>query len=183
MSRISWTPVVLPDGVTCSFEGAAVVVCGAKGKLSVAFPESLRIDAQEKGVFVRTREEIKLSEIPKELSILCGTFKRLIQNMVMGVSQGFSKSVELIGVGYRAEMQGNTLKLNLGYSHDVLYAIPDGITVRFEKPTMFFIEGIDKQLVGQVASEVRKFRPPEPYKGKGIRVAGEFIRRKEGKAK
>ena len=186
MSRLIRTPVNLPEGVHCVLNGQEVLVEGKKGKLSLKVPASLEVEQKEKDVFIRpTDKNIKLSELPKELSMLSGTFKRLIQNMVIGVSEGFCKTLELVGVGYRAEYQAqeSRLKLSLGFSHDIFYPIPQGIDVSVEKATVVKICGIDKQLVGQIAAQIRKYRPPEPYKGKGVRFAGEFVRRKEGKAK
>ena len=186
MSRISRTPVVFPEGVKHSLqEGKMLTVEGAKGKLDLTIHDALRLEVDGQNIFVRTKKSVKQSEIPKDLSMLCGTYKRLIQNMVTGVSEGFSKTLELVGVGYRAEYQPQNarLKLSLGFSHDIFYPIPQGIEVAVEKATTVKISGIDKQQVGQIAAEIRKFRPPEPYKGKGVRLAGEFVRRKEGKAK
>lgn len=185
VSRISRTPIALPSGVAFALDGASVTVKGKRGQLSVVVPSSLVVEKEGEGdkLRVRTRAPIKVSDLPKELSMLCGTFKRLIQNMVIGVSDGFSRTLELNGVGYRAEVQGKILKLKLGYSHESLFDIPSDIDIKAEKPTILTILGSDKQRVGQVVSEIRKLRPPEPYKGKGIRRSDEFVRRKEGKRK
>lgn len=181
MSRIALTPVNLPVGVECTMEGNRVWVRGSKGKLSLEVPETLEIDIAGTTVMVRVR--CSGSDLPKKLLMLRGTFKRLIANMAIGVSAGFSKTMELAGVGFRAELKGKILKMALGYSHDIEYSVPDDVEIKVEKPTIFVVSGIDKQRVGQVVSEIQRFRKPEPYKGKGVKIQGQYVRRKAGKTK
>ena len=177
MSRIGKKPVSLPKGVTASVEGQTVKVKGPKGELSVKLVPDVTVTLQDGAIAVAAREG---AERGKQM---WGLSRTLVNNLVEGVTQGFTQKLEIQGVGYRAAVQGKTLNLQLGFSHDVPYAIPPGITIVTEKPTMISVSGIDKQLVGQVAAEIRSWRPPEPYKGKGVRYEGEYVRRKEGKKK
>jgi large subunit ribosomal protein L6 len=177
MSRIGKNPVPLPKGVTATVEGKTVRVKGPKGELNVTLVEEVDASVDERGVTVTPRKDMERA--PQ----MWGMSRTLVNNLVQGVTTGFSQKLEIQGVGYRAAVQGKNLNLQLGFSHDVLYPIPAGITIASEKPTMLTISGMDKQLVGQVAAEIRGYRPPEPYKGKGVRYAGEYVRRKEGKKK
>ena len=175
MSRIGKLPIGIPKGVTVSVEDHTVRVKGPKGELT-------RIVAQDIGVAVEN-DTIKVTRPSDESNhkALHGLTRTLIANMVEGVTKGYQKQLEISGVGYRAAVQGKKLQLQLGFSHDVSYPIPDGIGIVCEKPTMITVSGIDRQLVGQVAAEIRSFYPPEPYKGKGVRYLGEHVVRKEGK--
>ena len=177
MSRIGKKPVVLPKGVTASVEGKAVKVKGPKGELKVTLVEEIDASVGAHGVTLTPRKDMERA------AQMWGLSRTLVNNLVQGVTNGFSQKLEIQGVGYRAAVLGKDLHLQLGFSHDVDYPIPDGITITTEKPTMLTVSGIDKQLVGQVAAEIRSYRPPEPYKGKGVRYAKEFVRRKEGKKK
>jgi large subunit ribosomal protein L6 len=177
MSRIGKKPVVLPKGVTASVEGQLVKVKGPKGELSVKLVPQVSASVDEHGITVTPDKNQEKS------AQMWGLSRSLVSNLVTGVTTGFTQKLEIQGVGYRAAVQGKVLNLQLGFSHDVPYAIPDGINIVTEKPTMIAVSGIDKQLVGQVAAEIRSWRPPEPYKGKGVRYEGEYVRRKEGKKK
>ncbi|HEX3432408.1 MAG TPA: 50S ribosomal protein L6 [Rhizomicrobium sp.] len=177
MSRIGKRPVPLPKGVSATVDGQSVRVKGPKGEMTVALPGEIEASVGEEGVTVIPREG---AERGREM---WGLSRTLVNNLVTGVTQGFTQKLEISGVGYRAAVQGKNLNLQLGFSHDVHYPIPAGIGIVCEKPTMITVSGIDKQLVGQVAAEIRGWRPPEPYKGKGIKYAGERILRKEGKKK
>jgi large subunit ribosomal protein L6 len=177
MSRIGKKPVALPNGVTATVEGQTVKVKGPKGELKVTLASEVEVSAGPDGVSVTPRKDMERAPA------MWGLSRSLVNNLVLGVTQGFSSKLEIQGVGYRAAVQGKNLNLQLGFSHDVAYPIPAGITITAEKPTMLTISGIDKQLVGQVAAEIRGYRPPEPYKGKGVRYEGEYVRRKEGKKK
>jgi large subunit ribosomal protein L6 len=177
MSRIGKKPVPLPKGVSASVEGQTVKVKGPKGELKATLVEHVEPKMGEGGVEVMPRDETKRARAAWGLS------RTLVNNMVTGVSQGFTSQLEINGVGYRAAVQGKNLQLQLGYSHDVVFPIPAGIDIKCEKPTSITITGIDKQLVGHVAAVIRDYRPPEPYKGKGVKYAEEFIHRKEGKKK
>ena len=177
MSRIGKKPVALPKGVTASVEGQTVKVKGPKGELSVTLVEEVSVKLDEHGVVVSPREGFDRADQ------MWGLSRTLVNNLVVGVTEGFTEKLEIQGVGYRAAVQGKTLQLQLGFSHDVNYPIPAGITIVAEKPTSLTISGMDKQLVGQVAAEIRSWRQPEPYKGKGVRYANEYVRRKEGKKK
>jgi large subunit ribosomal protein L6 len=177
MSRIGKRPVPLPKGVSATVEGQSVRVKGPKGELSVRLANEVEASVSEHGVTIAPREGAERGRQ------MWGLSRTLVNNLVTGVTQGFSQKLEISGVGYRAAVQGKSLNLQLGFSHDVNYPIPTGIGIVCEKPTMIMISGIDKQLVGQVAAEIRGWRPPEPYKGKGIKYAGERILRKEGKKK
>ena len=177
MSRIGKKPVALPKGVTASVEGKTVKVKGPKGELKVTLVEEIDASMDSHGVTLTPRKDMERA------AKMWGLSRTLVNNLVEGVTNGFSEKLEIQGVGYRAAVQGKNLNLQLGFSHDVAYPIPDGIKIAAEKPTMLTISGIDKQLVGQVAAEIRAYRPPEPYKGKGVRYAKEYVRRKEGKKK
>ena len=177
MSRIGKKPVPLPKGVTASITGRTVKVKGPKGELSVTLVEEVDVAMDEHAITITPRKEMERA------AQMWGLSRTLVNNLVHGVTEGFSEKLEIQGVGYRAAVQGKNLQLQLGFSHDVLYPIPEGITITSEKPTLLTISGMNKQLVGQVAAEIRSWRPPEPYKGKGVRYAGEYVRRKEGKKK
>jgi large subunit ribosomal protein L6 len=177
MSRIGKKPVPLPKGVTASVEGQTVKVKGPKGELSVKLVPQVSASVGDDGITVTPDKNQDKS------AQMWGLSRSLVSNLVTGVTTGFSQKLEIQGVGYRAAVQGKVLNLQLGFSHDVPYAIPEGITIVTEKPTMIMITGTDKQKVGQVAAEIRSWRPPEPYKGKGVRYEGEYVRRKEGKKK
>jgi large subunit ribosomal protein L6 len=173
MSRIGNKPVPIPDKVTVTIEGSTVRVKGPKGELKETFRPELKVRVDNGTVVVE-----RSSDAHKALH---GLTRALIANMVQGVTGGYRKALEINGVGYRAEKKGNVLVLSVGYSHQVQYPEPDGITISTTTPTVVVIEGMDKQKVGQVAAEIRAVRPPEPYKGKGIRYQGEHVRRKAGK--
>jgi len=177
MSRIGIKAVPLPDGVTANVEGNLVRVKGPKGELSVALGKDVTVKETEDGIKVDPRDDSKRSRS------MWGMSRSLVSNIVVGVTDGFSRTLEINGVGYRAIVQGKNLQLQLGLSHDVLYPIPEDIKIECPKATEIIISGIEKQRVGQVAAEIRQFRPPEPYKGKGIRYQGEYVFRKEGKKK
>ena len=177
MSRIGKKPVAIPGGVTAAVNGQEVKVKGPKGELKQVLVDDI-IAKLDKGEI-----EITMREDTKRARAMWGMSRTLVANLIAGVTEGFTKKLDITGVGYRAAMQGSNLQLQLGYSHDISYPIPQGIQVVCPKPTEIVITGIDKQKVGQVAAEIRHYRPPEPYKGKGVRYAGEFILRKEGKKK
>jgi large subunit ribosomal protein L6 len=177
MSRIGKKAVPVPAGVTVNVSGQNVSVKGPKGELKMAVVEQVLVKMEQGGVKVDPRDQTKLARS------CWGMSRTMIKNMITGVTEGFTKNLEINGVGYRAAIAGKDLQLNLGYSHDVKYPIPAGIDIKTPKPTEIVISGIDKQRVGQVAAEIREFRGPEPYKGKGVKYAGEYIFRKEGKKK
>ena len=177
MSRIGLKPVPVPGGVTATIDGQQVTAKGPKGELSVVLVEDVLAKMTEEGIAVKPRDDSKRARA------MWGMSRTLVSNIVTGVSQGFSRNLEIVGVGYRAAVQGDQLFLNLGFSHDVTYSIPEGISIECPRPTEIVISGRDRQQVGQVAAEIRGFRPPEPYKGKGVRYAGEYVFRKEGKKK
>ncbi len=177
MSRIGRAPIAIPAGVKIKIEGQNIHVEGAKGKLAIVVPETLVV----KQDLTQLKVEIKDAN-DTTLKAMHGLYRALINNMVQGVVAGFSKELEIVGVGYRAQLQGKQLSLSVGFSHPVIVDIPQGITVEVPKPTQVVIKGFDKQLVGQFAANLRRIAPPEPYKGKGIKYAGEIIRRKAGKA-
>jgi len=177
MSRIGKKPVELPSGVTASVSGQTVEVKGPKGTRSFTATDDVTIAVEDNAVSVSPRGSSKRARQQWGMS------RTQVANLVTGVTTGFKKELEIQGVGYRAQMQGNTLKLNLGLSHDVEYQAPEGISITAPKPTEIIVEGIDQQTVGQVAAEIREWRKPEPYKGKGIRYKGEYIFIKEGKKK
>jgi large subunit ribosomal protein L6 len=177
MSRIGKKAVAVPSGVTANVEGQTVKVKGPKGALQVVLHDDVGVKLESSAVQIDPRHATKRARS------LWGTSRTLVANLVAGVTKGFEERLEITGVGYRAAIQGKNLQIALGYSHDIVYPIPEGIAIATPKPTEIVITGIDKQKVGQVAAEIRDFRPPEPYKGKGIRYAKEFIFRKEGKKK
>ena len=177
MSRIGKKPVAIPSGVTAKVEGQKVSVKGAKGELSFVVPDDVDVKFEDNEIKVDPRNETKRARA------LWGTSRAQVNNLVVGVTQGFEKKLEITGVGYKAAVAGKNLQLSLGYSHDVNYPIPAGIAIATPKPTEITVSGIDKRQVGQVAAEIRAYRGPEPYKGKGVKYADEFIFRKEGKQK
>ena len=177
MSRIGKRPVPLPAGVTASTEGKTLSVKGPKGTLSLAMRDEISYGIEADGISVQPAND------SKQARAFWGMQRTLVQNLVTGVSEGFTKVLEITGVGYRAAAQGKNLKLQLGYSHDVNVAVPDGLEVKTPDATTVEISGIDRQKVGQLAAEIRRWRKPEPYKGKGIKYRGEYIFRKEGKKK
>jgi large subunit ribosomal protein L6 len=177
MSRIGKKTVTIPSGVTANVEGQTVKMKGPKGALQLVLPPEITLKIDQGVIKVDPRSETKRARAQWGLS------RALVANLVAGVTKGYERRLEITGVGYRAAVQGKNLNLSLGYSHEVAYAIPEGIQITTPKPTEILIVGIDKQKVGQVAAEIRGFRPPEPYKGKGVKYAGEYIFRKEGKKK
>lgn len=177
MSRIGKKPVPLPKGVEATLSGQTVTVKGPKGTRTFTATDDVTLTVADGAVKVTPRG------LSKRARQQWGMSRSQVENLVIGVTEGFKKELEITGVGYRANMQGNTLKLALGYSHDVDFEIPAGVTVTAPKQTEIVVEGIDQQLVGQVAANIREWRSPEPYKGKGIRYKGEYIFRKEGKKK
>jgi len=177
MSRIGLQPVAIPQGVTIDVKGQTVTAKGKLGTLSLVVSEDVTLKREDNVVTVQAKNDTKRARMA------WGSVRANINNLVRGVSNGFSRNLEISGVGYRAALAGKDLVLTLGYSHEIRYPIPEGITVKVEKPTAIAISGADKQKVGQVAAEIRGFRPPEPYKGKGIKYANEYILRKEGKKK
>jgi large subunit ribosomal protein L6 len=177
MSRIGKKPVPVPSGVTANVAGQTISVKGPKGTLELMLHDDVTAKMEEGAVHIDPRNESKRARA------MWGTTRSLLANIMTGVSKGFERRLEITGVGYRAAVQGKNLQLLLGYSHEVNYPIPEGITIATPRPIEIVITGIDKQKVGQVAAEIRDYRPPEPYKGKGVRYAGEFIFRKEGKKK
>lgn len=178
MSRVGKLPVAIPSGVTVNIANDQVAVKGGKGELKTRFNPEVSVEVKDGKVLVLPR-----NKADKRSRAMWGLYRNLIRNMVEGVSTGFTRRLEIEGVGYRASADKDTLTLALGYSHEIKYAIPAGVEIKCEKPTLVVITGADKQLVGQVAAEIRRLRGPEPYKGKGVRYEGEFIRRKEGKKK
>ena len=177
MSRIGKRPVALPKGVTAKVDGQTVSVKGPKGELSLTLVDDVTVKMGDDGIEVAPRDDSKRARS------MWGMSRSLVDNLVQGVMSGFSKTLDISGVGYRAALKGKELQLQLGYSHDVLYPIPEGIQIQCPKPTEIIINGIDRSQVGQVAAEIRRYRPPEPYKGKGIKYSTETIFRKEGKKK
>jgi large subunit ribosomal protein L6 len=177
MSRIGKKPIVIPAGVTAKVDGQLVQVKGAKGQLEFLVPDDVSVVHQDNEIKVDPRNETKRARA------LWGTARAQVNNLVVGVTKGFEKKLEITGVGYRAAVAGKNLQLALGYSHDINYPIPAGVTIVTPKPTEITISGIDKRQIGQIAAEIRAYRGPEPYKGKGVKYANEFIFRKEGKKK
>jgi len=177
MSRIGKKPVAIPSGVTATTEGRTLSVKGPKGTLSMQMVEDVRYDLAAESISVQPANDSQRARA------FWGMQRTLVQNLVTGVTEGFTKTLEITGVGYRAAMQGKNLRLQLGYSHDVNIAVPDDLTVATPDPTTVVISGTDRQRVGQLAAEIRRWRKPEPYKGKGIKYRGEYIFRKEGKKK
>jgi large subunit ribosomal protein L6 len=177
MSRIGKKPVAVPSGITANVEGQTVKIKGPKGALQVVLHDDVAVKLEGGQIKVDPRFDTKRARAQ------WGTSRTLIANLINGVSKGFEQRLEINGVGYRAAVQGKNLQIALGYSHDVVYPIPEGITIATPRPVEIVISGSDRQKVGQVAAEIRDYRPPEPYKGKGIKYAGERIFRKEGKKK
>jgi large subunit ribosomal protein L6 len=177
MSRVGKKPVVVPVGVTAKVDGQTVAVKGGKGELSFVVPEDVAVTIDGSAIKVDPRSDSKRARA------MWGMSRAMINNLVTGVSKGFERKLEITGVGYKAAVAGKNLQLSLGYSHDVNYPIPAGVSIVTPKPTEIMIAGIDKRQIGQIAAEIRSLRPPEPYKGKGVKYAGEFIFRKEGKKK
>ncbi len=177
MSRVAKRPVTLPKGVTVEVANGSVTVKGPKGSLSMALRPEIEVSQADGAVQVSVRSQNRVA------NAMAGTTRALIQNMVTGVTNGFERKLELVGVGYRAQAQGKKLNLTLGFSHPIEYAVPDGITIETPSQTEIVVKGIDRQRVGQVAAELRRFRPPEPYKGKGVRYSGERVVLKEAKKK
>ena len=176
MSRIGRAPIPVPSTVTVKPEGRHLVVEGPKGRLSLELPAPLTAQLREQHLHVATASTEDAARATH------GLYRALIANMVRGVAEGFSKELEIVGVGYRAQLQGRALTLHVGFSHPVVLPIPEGITVEVPKPTMLLVKGADKYMVGQFAATIRRVAPPEPYKGKGIKYVGEVVRRKAGKA-
>jgi large subunit ribosomal protein L6 len=177
MSRVGKYPVEIPSGVDVALAGRVLTAKGKLGSLSLELSEDITASVDGRRVVVAP------NSAERRARMMWGTTRALIANMVRGVSAGYARTMEITGTGYRAQVQGKNLVLNLGYSHEVVYPVPEGIRVTCEKPTSVRVEGVDKRLVGQVAAEIRGFRPPEPYKGKGVKYEAEQIRRKEGKKK
>ncbi len=177
MSRIGKRPVPLPAGVTATPEGETLSVKGPKGQLQLQMRDEISYEIGDDGILVKPANDTK------QARAFWGMQRTLVDNLVTGVTEGFSKTLEISGVGYRAQAQGRNLRLQLGYSHDVNFPVPEGIEVKTPDQNTVEISGIDKQQVGQVAAEIRRWRKPEPYKGKGIKYRGEYIFRKEGKKK
>ena len=177
MSRIGMMPVSIPDGVTVDLKDKVISAKGKMGELDLVFVDDVDISVEGENLWVKpSNETVKARK-------LWGTFRSLVYNLVTGVSQGFTKELEINGVGYRAQIQGKDLVLQLGFSHEIKYPIPDGISIKCETPNEVTVFGIDKQLVGSVAAKIRSYRAPEPYKGKGVKYKDENILRKEGKKK
>ena len=177
MSRIGKKAVSIPSGVTAAIDGGQLSVKGPKGTLAMPLSDNIKYEVAEGSISVQPANSTR------EARAFWGMQRTLVQNLITGVTEGFTKVLEITGVGYRANSQGKTLKLQLGYSHDVDFAVPEGIEIKTPDNTTIEISGIDKQKVGQVAAEIRRWRKPEPYKGKGIKYRGEYIFRKEGKKK
>ena len=177
MSRIGKKPVTIPSGVTATIEGKQLAVKGPKGTLTLSLRDEISYAVEDDAIVVKPANDTKAARA------FWGMQRTLVSNLVTGVTEGYTKVLEITGVGYRAQAQGKNLKLQLGYSHDVNFAVPEGIEIKTPDNTTVEISGIDKQKVGQVAAEIRRWRKPEPYKGKGIKYRGEYIFRKEGKKK
>lgn len=177
MSRIANAPIAIPNGVEITLDGQLVKVKGSKGELEWATHELVKVEQED------AQLKIKANEKSKQATALAGTTRALVNNMVTGVSEGFEKKLTIIGVGYRAQAQGQKLNLTLGFSHPVVYEVPEGIKVETPSNTEIVVTGVDKQKVGQVAAEIRAYRKPEPYKGKGVRYSDEYVLRKQAKKK
>ncbi len=177
MSRIGKKPVIIPAGVTAKVDGQSISVKGGKGELSFTAPDNVSVALVEGKIAVTPGDD------STQARAMWGTTRAMINSLMIGVSKGFERKLEITGVGYKAVVSGQNVRLSLGYSHDVTFPIPAGIAIAVPKPTEISITGIDKRHVGQTAAEIRALRPPEPYKGKGVKYAGEFIFRKEGKKK
>ncbi len=177
MSRVANRPVILPKGVEFSLAGSTVTLKGSKGTLTMDLNSEVQVEKDDEGLKVIKRSNSRFA------AAIAGTTRALLNNMVTGVSDGFERKLQLVGVGYRAQAQGSKLNLTLGFSHPVVYEAPDGVTIETPSQTEVVLKGIDKQRVGQAAAEIRRFRPPEPYKGKGVRYADERVVLKEAKKK
>ena len=177
MSRVGQSPVDIPEGVACEIAGQLFTAKGKLGELKLTIVDEIEVSQEESQLLMKPRNDSKHTQE------LWGTMRSLVQNVVRGVDEGFTINLEIVGVGYRAAVEGNEIVLQLGYSHEVRFSIPDGIKITCERPTLIKVNGIDKQKVGQAAANIRKYRKPEPYKGKGIRYQNEYILRKEGKKK
>jgi large subunit ribosomal protein L6 len=177
MSRIGKKPVIVPAGVTAKVDGQSIAVKGGKGELSFTAPDNVSVALAEGKIVVTPRND------STQARAMWGTTRSVVNSLMIGVSKGFERKLEITGVGYKAVVSGKSVRLSLGYSHDVTFPIPAGIAIAAPKPTEISIAGIDKRQVGQTAAEIRALRPPEPYKGKGVKYADEFIFRKEGKKK
>ncbi len=177
MSRVGKKPVVIPSGVNASVEGQMVKVKGPKGALELMLHDDVSAKVESGNVTIDPKYETKRARA------MWGTYRSLVANLIEGVAKGYERRLEISGVGYRAALQGKNLQIQLGYSHDIVYPVPEGITITLPKVTEVVVAGIDRQKVGQVAAEIRAFRKPEPYKGKGVKYSDEFIFRKEGKKK
>lgn len=176
MSKIGFNPITIEEGVTVTVDNGTVIAKGPKGELTTAVPSVLGLEIKEdKILLTRTSED-------KPVKSLHGTYRSLLANMVTGVKEGFSKKLEVVGVGYRVRMEGSTLVMNLGWNHPVRVDTPEGITIESPDETTIIVKGIDRQKVGEVAAKIKKIRKPEPYKGKGIRYEGEYVKRKSAKA-
>lgn len=175
MSRVGKLPIPIPEKVTVTADNSTVKVEGPKGKLEKHFDAPVKITLEEGEVVVSPTDNSRFA------NAMNGTVRSIVAGMVEGVTEGFSKDLEIVGVGFRAVLSGNILDINLGYSHPIKFDIPDGITITVVENTKIKVEGIDKQLVGEVAARIKRYYPVEPYKGKGVRIVGEFVRRKEGK--
>jgi len=173
MSRIAKAPIELPSGVEVNIKGGQVSVKGPKGNIELQLHSAISLEQEDKEIRVKPATDSDIA--------MAGTFRSLVNNMVIGVSDGFEKKLNLVGVGYRAQVQVNKLTLALGFSHPVIYTAPEGVTIEAPSQTELVVKGCDKQKVGQAAAEIRAFRPPEPYKGKGVRYSDERVRRKEAK--
>lgn len=176
MSRIGKKPITIPKEVKINIDNGIVSVEGPKGKLSYQYPPEIKLEQKDAQLWVRRSQD------NKQQRTLHGLARMLIFNMIKGVTEGYSKELEIIGIGFKAQLQGNNLKLQLGFSHDVLFPVPEGIKIETTKPTQLVVRGIDKQKVGDTAARIRAIYPPEPYKGKGIRYVGEYVKKKVGKA-
>ncbi|MFA5145770.1 MAG: 50S ribosomal protein L6 [Candidatus Omnitrophota bacterium] len=176
MSRIGKKPVAVPGGVKASVTGGSIIIEGPKGKMNCPLPVRFKAEVKDNNVFIGRPSDEKQDKATH------GLIRSIVNNMVTGVTKGYQKDLEITGVGFKAQVQGKVLNIQLSYTHPINYNIPEGITIETPKPTMIMIKGIDKMLVGKVASEIRDFYRPEPYKGKGIKYSGEHVRRKAGKA-
>lgn len=177
MSRVGKSPIDVPAGTTVTIDGQTIKAKGKLGERTLSIVDSIKATLEDGKLVVTPVGD------PEKSRMMWGTMRSLAQGLVTGVTEGFTKNLEINGVGYRAQVEGKNLKLQLGFSHDVIFPIPEGIAIKCERPTAIAVSGIDKQRVGQIAAEIRSYRPPEPYKGKGVKYADEFIFRKEGKKK
>jgi large subunit ribosomal protein L6 len=176
MSRVGRKPIPIPKGVRVEKSNGVIKVSGPKGELTAQVHPRIEVEISSDQILVKTKSDARIDKA------LHGLWRALINNMIVGVTEGYTKKLEIVGIGYRAELKGKALVLYLGYSHPIIFIPPDGVKIEVPQPTNIVVSGIDKQLVGQVAAKIRSFRPPEPYKGKGIRYEGEVIRMKAGKA-